>query len=198
MSSHHIVRDEQEPALLILFISDIKNSIIDDLLEWSPTVILPDILINDVLNRGFRFDIILCEQAKENQLRKSLGAYFPLRFLTAPPDLWLDRTVDCLIESGQSILNVVTDKFDEKFTTKEYLSNFKVVIYDTHFKWYRVRNQFKKWFPKGQEIRIVGSNFEISGQVLNDQNLENSYITLDSGVVLISCSKPIWLGERIV
>ncbi|MEM9297087.1 MAG: hypothetical protein AAGA64_01760 [Bacteroidota bacterium] len=198
MSSHHIVRDEQEPALLILSLRDIRNSTIDELLEWSPTVVLPDILINDVLNRGFRFDIILCEEAKENLLRKSLRAYFPLRFLSASPDLWLDRTIDCLVESGHNALSIITDQFDDRFMTKKHLPNIDLVIYDTNFKWHRVQTHFKKWFPKGKEIRMVGSNFEITGYITSNRDLGDSYITEYNGMIVVSCSEPIWFGERII
>ena len=40
MSSHHIVREKQEPALLVLGLDDFPDELLGQLLEWSPTVIV--------------------------------------------------------------------------------------------------------------------------------------------------------------
>ena len=63
MSSHHIVRDEQEPALIILSLKSVESAILDELLEWSPTVILPDHLIEEAAVLGFKFDVVICEES---------------------------------------------------------------------------------------------------------------------------------------
>lgn len=39
MSSHHIVREKQEPALLVLSMDAFDEEMLGQLLEWSPTVI---------------------------------------------------------------------------------------------------------------------------------------------------------------
>src|SRR6202012_5572544 len=39
-SSHHIVREKQEPALLILGLDNFPDELLGQLLEWSPTVIV--------------------------------------------------------------------------------------------------------------------------------------------------------------
>jgi thiamine pyrophosphokinase len=39
MSSHHIVREKQEPALLVLSLTDFSFELLGQLLEWSPTLI---------------------------------------------------------------------------------------------------------------------------------------------------------------
>ena len=40
MSSHHIVRDDQEPALIIANGASCSNELLGQLLEWSPIVIV--------------------------------------------------------------------------------------------------------------------------------------------------------------
>ena len=39
MSSHHIVREKQEPALLVLGLNNFSAELLGQLLEWNPTVI---------------------------------------------------------------------------------------------------------------------------------------------------------------
>ena len=56
MSSHHIVRDEQEPALLIDDASVIHFEFVELLLEWSPRVMVTSNAIDEVLNWGVKID----------------------------------------------------------------------------------------------------------------------------------------------
>ena len=44
MSSHHVVKEKQEPGLLILDPGDFDNEYLGQLLEWSPTVLIADSL----------------------------------------------------------------------------------------------------------------------------------------------------------
>ena len=49
MSSHHIVRDDQEPALIIANGASCSDELMGQLLEWSPLVIVLDSAIERVL-----------------------------------------------------------------------------------------------------------------------------------------------------
>jgi thiamine pyrophosphokinase len=57
MSSHHIIRDKQEPALIIANGEACSMDILDQLLEWSPTVIVLDGAIDRVISLGIKVDV---------------------------------------------------------------------------------------------------------------------------------------------
>ena len=59
MSSHHIVRDDQEPALIIANGAECSNELLGQLLEWSPLVIVLDSAIERVLDLGIKVDVLL-------------------------------------------------------------------------------------------------------------------------------------------
>ena len=59
MSSHHIVRDDQEPALIIANGAACSEELIGQLLEWSPLVIVLDSAIKRVLELGIKVDVLL-------------------------------------------------------------------------------------------------------------------------------------------
>jgi thiamine pyrophosphokinase len=61
MSSHHIVRDEQEPALLIANGESCSDELLGQLLEWSPVVVVLDRAVWRVLDRGIKIDVLLGE-----------------------------------------------------------------------------------------------------------------------------------------
>ena len=52
MSSHHIVRDDQAPALIIANGEACSEELLGQLLEWSPTVIVLDAAIERVIKLG--------------------------------------------------------------------------------------------------------------------------------------------------
>ena len=56
MSSHHIVRDDQEPALIIANGASCNNELLGQLLEWSPLVVVLDSAIERVINLNINHD----------------------------------------------------------------------------------------------------------------------------------------------
>lgn len=54
MSSHHFVKENQEPALLILCTEAIPFEKLQEILEWSPTVITTEGCIEKVLGWGIK------------------------------------------------------------------------------------------------------------------------------------------------
>lgn len=59
MSSHHIIRDKQEPALIIANGEACSIEILEQLLEWSPTVIVLDGALERVIELGIKVDVWL-------------------------------------------------------------------------------------------------------------------------------------------
>lgn len=59
MSSHHIIREKQEPALIIANGEACSMEILGQLLEWSPTVVVLDGAIKRVLDLGIKIDVWL-------------------------------------------------------------------------------------------------------------------------------------------
>ena len=59
MSSHHIVKEGQEPALIIANGESCSTELLGQLLEWSPFVVVLDGAINRVLDLGIKVDLSL-------------------------------------------------------------------------------------------------------------------------------------------
>jgi len=59
MSSHHIVRDDQEPALIIANGEACSYELLGQLLEWSPFVIVLDSAMERALELGIKVDVLL-------------------------------------------------------------------------------------------------------------------------------------------
>ena len=59
MSSHHIVRDDQEPALIIANGAACQPELLGQLLEWSPLVVVLDSAMERVMELDIKVDVLL-------------------------------------------------------------------------------------------------------------------------------------------
>ena len=59
MSSHHIVREKQEPALLILSLEGFEYENLGQILEWSPTVIVQQDIYELADSLAFKIDVLI-------------------------------------------------------------------------------------------------------------------------------------------
>ena len=84
MSSHHIVRDDQEPALIIANGAACNNELLGQLLEWSPLVIVLDSAIERVLELGIKVDVLLGDFDRDFDAEKYKEAQYPIEIIHTP------------------------------------------------------------------------------------------------------------------
>ena len=84
MSSHHIVRDDQEPALIIANGASCSEELLGQLLEWSPYVIVLDSAIERVIHLGIKIDVILGDFDRDFNPYTYLNEQFPLEIIHTP------------------------------------------------------------------------------------------------------------------
>ena len=84
MSSHHIVRDDQEPALIIANGASCSQELMGQLLEWSPFVVVLDSAIDRVLDLNIKVDVLLGDFDRDFNPEAYLEKQFPLEIIYAP------------------------------------------------------------------------------------------------------------------
>src|SRR5688572_18870164 len=80
MSSHHFVREGQEPALLIL--DPVPVSLAGPLLEWAPIIMVSGNALEEVLTWQIKIDIALTTPAKEEVTKEKLLSQAPIKVLS--------------------------------------------------------------------------------------------------------------------
>lgn len=172
MSSHHIVRDEQEPALLIMDIHAIDKSVIESLLEWSPTVVVSSQAREVFLNWGYKIDYLLVSNSVENT--------------TDDPNLYkiinkekskakICTGLDFLIQKGHNHINIVGNPENYPLFAAALYFQFHLVLFEADQKMMPVKSGlFKKWYPEGTEVAIQplyeNSFFTIEGFIEDFEN----------------------------
>ena len=84
MSSHHIVRDDQEPALIIANGASCSFELLGQLLEWSPIVIVLDNAIDRVLQLDIKVDVLLGDFDDDFNPEIYKEKQFPLEIVYTP------------------------------------------------------------------------------------------------------------------
>lgn len=192
MSSHHIVRDDQEPALIIANGASCSSELMGQLLEWSPLVIVLDSAIERVLPLGIKVDVLLGDFDNGLDIEYYKAQQFPLEIVYAPDQekTDLEKAFDYLVEKGHKAVNVIWAtgrRADHTITNMTNIVRFqnklKIVILDDHSKIFQLPKRYEKWYPKGFPISIipVGTVHGITSTnldyLLHDETLTMGYRT---------------------
>lgn len=164
MSSHHIVRDDQEPALIIANGAACSEELLGQLLEWSPYVVVLDSAIERVIHLGIKIDVILGDFDRAFNPHIYKNEQFPLEIIHTPNQdkTDLEKAFDFLIEKGHKAVNVVwatgkrADHTLVNLTTiVQYRDQLKIVIFDDHSKIHLLPKNFKKWYTKNTILSLI-------------------------------------------
>ena len=188
MSSHHIVRDEQEPALIIANGQSCSFELMGQLLEWSPVVMVLDGAIHRVLELGIKLDIVLGDFDQTENWDELLANQQPVEVVHTPDQnkTDLEKGLDFLIAKGHKAVNILwaTGKradhhINNLSTLAKYKDQITIVMLDDHSRIFNLPNQFTKWYPANQNISLIplGSVFGLSTKGLT-YNLQNEDLHL--------------------
>lgn len=164
MSSHHIVRDDQEPALIIANGAACSKELMGQLLEWSPLVIVLDNAIDRVLELGIKVDVLLGDFDDDFDPQKYLDQQYPLEIVHTPDQekTDLEKACDYLVARNIPAANVIwaTGKRADHSITNitnivRFRDNLKIVLLDDHSKIFLLPQKFEKWYPKGTPISLI-------------------------------------------
>jgi len=164
MSSHHIVRDDQEPALIIANGAACNNELLGQLLEWSPLVIVLDSAIERVIELNIKVDVLLGDFDRGFNPEEFVKAQYPIEIIHAPDQnkTDLEKAFDYLIARKIPAANVIWAtgrRADHTITNLtnivSYRNSLKIVIHDDHSKIFLLPRSFQKWYPKETIISLI-------------------------------------------
>ena len=164
MSSHHIVRDDQEPALIIANGASCNEELLGQLLEWSPLVIVLDSAIERVIDLNIKVDVVLGDFDRGFNPHDLLQSQYPIEIIHTPDQnkTDLEKAFDYLIERKIPAVNVVwaTGKRADHTITNlttiiQYRNSLKIVILDDHSKVFLLPKKFEKWYTANTPISLI-------------------------------------------
>lgn len=151
MSSHHIVRDKQEPALLIINLGNFEEEHLGQLLEWSPMIFVVEEMADKVASLGIKIDIVLSAKAKNDFTFQE-----HIKVLNVEESM-LKTGMNYLISEGFPSVNIIINNFiAEDYLT--FISQIDLVVFENNRKIYPVKSEFNKWKSAGEEIKFLSTS----------------------------------------
>ena len=164
MSSHHIGRDDQEPALIIANGEACSQELLGQLLEWSPLIIVLDSAVERVFELGIKIDVLLGDFDRGFDVNYYKEKQYPLEIVHTPNQdkTDLEKAFDYLIEKNHKAVNVIWAtgrRADHTITNLTnivaYRNLLKIVILDDHSKVYLLPPKFEKWYTANTILSLI-------------------------------------------
>lgn len=163
MSSHHIVREKQEPALYIHELGNFSEEYLGQLLEWSPTLIVNGAVYEKVLSLGLKVDVVL------NTL-EGVAVQENTKSIIGPGDEY-NTVMNYLISEKYPAVNVI-DNDKDLADLAFYIDRINIVLFTPEEKSYAVKTGFSIWKPAGSVFLInVVSYFEATNLRQEDERV---------------------------
>ena len=188
MSSHHVVREKQEPALLILDLDGFDDELLGQLLEWSPTVITTVVPAEQLNSRGIKIDWLISEDT-DTTVQPNVNQ------LVYTHNNAVETAIEWLIVNQYPAVNVIGN-FDEEMFSR-YQPEIGLVIFCNSKKIYPVTSGFSKWQPAGEIVGILSkvNGLRVSGLEVVEPD---TYRTTANGLIRFNFSDDfIFISEHL-
>ncbi len=188
MSSHHIVREKQEPALLIMNLDGFESENLGQILEWSPTVIVQEDIYELADSLAIKVDGVVTSNpdflAQENT-----------RIILTDTDP-LEDCLKFLVGEGYPAVNIITNEF----ALKDYalfVDDIDIVVFIGDQKIFPVRSGFSKWQPAGEAVNLLHEIHNLNTSGLKAK-AEHILETEKDGFYSLTFDQPfIFISEKI-
>lgn len=203
MSSHHFVKEQQEPALLILKTVGMDFEQIAPLLEWSPTVLVAQEAVETVISWGIKLDVVVADCNFQVENSRLLEEQYPMKFRTVPDGNFLNEGIQYLKEIGHSAVNVVGFDHKEVFGLGSLLAVLDIVIIDGPIRYFPVKKgTFKKWYPEGSLQLHAPENTLLEMKTGDSTSFVKinhaTFVEVEEGFSSFQSKDIFWIGEFMV
>ncbi|PTB95603.1 hypothetical protein C9994_10975 [Marivirga lumbricoides] len=193
MSSHHVIRDEQEPPIFILSV-DNNLTLIRQLLGWSPTVWVSEEHAEWVMSQNIKVDgVFAIDPSNYVPLDLQTGNYAVKKF---DEGNMLSSLISVLEDKEFTGINIFCNKLvRENLLKSVFNQSLKIpisIFVEEEITVVSFKNHLKKWYPSGSRIHILSGELQSS----NTEKQSEGFVVKEEGFIQIeSESSPIIFTE---
>lgn len=155
MSSHHVIRENQEAAIFLVNRNSVVKEVLENFFEWSPLILTGEECFDLFGDWGFKADALICEKGFEENFETEIALQQPL-------DVIKIKNNTQLISDGLSYLkskkcpavNVFLDNdalFSERLVVKDRSMAVAVIRGDKRGIFVR-SGLYEKWLPAASSL----------------------------------------------
>jgi hypothetical protein len=196
MSSHHFVKEGQEPALLIL--DALTFDVAGPLLEWAPLLVVVQPALDDVLLWNIKIDVVIAREKDVKDLSSRLAGQAPLTILSHTSDeSALINALYFLIRKKQNAVNIISSSANAVIAMAEnFVDQIQINVIDGSVKWSAVASgHFQKWMSAGTRVFIKESFRQQSIDLNGLKKVGDHYESIVDGMVRLESESLFWFGE---
>lgn len=195
MSSHHFVKEGQEPALFIL--DSVDFELASPFLEWAPLVLVTGTSLDEVLRWGIKIDVVFAAE-RDDTIEQKVSVQVPIEVIRLKPkETFTSCAFDYLIDVEQNTVNVLTTRPEEVLAEAETVAKqLHTAVVDPTFRWVGISTgRYEKWLTMNTPIFIRKStekqSMEIQGLIERNGHFE----CLGEGIVSIRSDAFFWVAD---
>lgn len=196
MSSHHFVREGQEPDVIIAGThADAEQ--LGNILEWSPTVYAFPSAAEWLISLQIKVDYWVLESEEASEIP---ATDYPTGVIGTNAGTLHEQIAVLLKKTGQPAYLIgcsdeeIPDLFEKIFSDNKTL----LIAIGDMFKWIPVtHNSFSKWYPEGAQFKAIGlqEDWLLQGKL----NIQWPEITVaQAGIVCFQKKSDGLLGEKLL
>lgn len=187
MSSHHIVREQQEPALYIHHFGNFDEENLGQLLEWSPTLMVAAHQYEKAISLGLKVDVVIGATA-------DLAVQEHTKLVFSSVDK-LEAAVQYLITEKFPAVNIISreSKFDD---LAPFLASINIVLFTETEKSYPIKSNFSVWKPAGHVFKIDIIAYFETANLKQEEN--GDFVVIKDGFVSFKFTAPyLFISELL-
>lgn len=164
MSSHHFVRDKQEPALIVANGASCSDTLLHQLLEWNPYVLVLDQAIHRFMEKGLKADALLGDFDRNLDFESIRQRQHPIEIIHTPDQekTDLEKGIEHLIRNGHSSANIVwatglraDHTLNNLSSMAKYSDRINLVMLDNWSRILCLPRSFEKWVVKDSLLSLM-------------------------------------------
>ena len=165
-------------------------AIVQELLEWSPTVIVLEPALHDVTQWGIKLDVVISQQKNVVRHTVQLRDQAPVKILSyAEGEDPVQTAFYFLVAAKYKAVNTLGVEFRK---LSPFTDQLDVVAFYAGKRWlYARHSKFEKWLTKGTKIFFPEKITTVNG-------LDDNGVVVNDGVIKVKSDGPFWMGEEIL
>lgn len=192
MSSHHFVKEGQEPALIIADVVSFTEAA--PLLEWAPLVVVTESALDHFLSWGVKSDAVTAKVENIGIIEEKVAHQKPVEILVEKKSD-LETAFQFLITKNQHAANIFSDSFERDLPVlQKWHPLINMTVFCESIKWSQIpTGLLRKWYPPHSSIQVLGSE---PVSIQNELKAARCSFQSDrEGMIEIKSGSGFWIGE---
>lgn len=192
MSSHHFVKEKQEPALYIHSEKFLNTELLGQLLEWCPYVIVDEHALFILNHEPIKIDLVVQQELSDTEIADWTASQSDLKILRIEKGKdKLSSLLQYLEKENHFAISLLacSDEHFQAIQTSNF--NLDIIQYTDTYKGFFIDDKFSKWKEKDSLIEIFNEEASTKNLIRHPKGWK----VVEDGLVEIVVPRKTYIKE---